>query len=314
MIDKQISVFINSVICLHSHMQIRQAILDYQNQLLSLYDSNESRSISELVFMHLFNYSKAMLFANDHSEINEASFLKLENCLKRLLTGEPVQYVIGEKEFYGLKFLVNNHVLIPRPETEELVEWIISDAENWPLTTGNFKLLDIGTGSGCIPISIKKKIPYSDVYALDISADALNLAKQNAQLNQVDIHFIEDDILKPVSPLKLNSSQLKETDKFKVIVSNPPYVRRSEKMLMHKNVLEFEPHLALFVNDEDALLFYKHIADFAKSQLDADGKLYFEINEAFGHEVVEMLINKGFKNIVMKKDLFGKDRMIRCNL
>ncbi|MEO8147969.1 MAG: peptide chain release factor N(5)-glutamine methyltransferase [Bacteroidia bacterium] len=295
-------------------MQIREALNEYQNALLSIYDNNESRSISELVFMHVFNFSKAALFANDNSVINDERKQLLDKYLKRLLTGEPVQYVLGETEFYGLRLFVNKHVLIPRPETEELVEWIIKEVRSRKSEVGSRKLLDIGTGSGCIPISIKKNIPELDVYALDISADALKVAKQNAELNKVEINFIKTDILKQQTSVTLSEDEVTKQQTFNLIVSNPPYVRKSEMKQMHNNVLNYEPHLALFVEDDDALLFYKHIADFALQHLAPGGKLYFEVNEAMGNDVIEMLNQKGFQNIILKKDMYGKDRMIRCEL
>jgi release factor glutamine methyltransferase len=288
-------------------MQIREAIQYYKDKLSAVYDANESRSVTELVMMHIFNFSKSKLLADDQLMLNDDQINLLDNYFKRLITGEPVQYVLGETEFYGLKFLVNKSVLIPRPETEELVDWIINEIRNSKSEIRNLKMLDIGTGSGCIPIAIKKNIPELNAFALDVSADALTVAGQNAELNNAEINFIEGDILQQEISGKINLG-------FDIIVSNPPYIRKSEINKMHKNVVGFEPHLALFVDDEDALIFYKHIANYAKQHLATSGKLFFEINEAKGNELKEMLLQKGFKNIILKKDFFGKERMISCEL
>lgn len=224
---------------------------------------------------------------------------KFDEALNQLEKEVPIQYILGETEFYGLPFKVNSSVLIPRPETEELVEWIIKDCVEikQPIT-----ILDIGTGSGCIAISLANKIPYSKIDALDISAKAIEIAKENAKLNQVPITFSEQDIL-----------ALNKLDKtYDIFVSNPPYVRISEKQKMQANVLNYEPHKALFVPDENALLFYKSIAEIALKSLKRNGNLYFEINEAFGPEIVGILNELGYENVTLKKDLFGKDRMVKA--
>ena len=241
---------------------------------------------------------------------------KLISVIQGLKTQRPIQYILGSTEFYGCKIRVNEQVLIPRPETEELVHLILSDVQkntNPPTTLhkGEINVLDIGTGSGCIAIALKKKIPNANVSAIDISDEALLVAKANAILNQTKITFLQADILAP--SLKggdnINSSLQGGRYGFDVVVSNPPYIRLSEKEAMHKNVLEHEPHLALFVNDNDPLLFYKHIADFALNNLSSTGKLYFEINEALGNEVKKMMESKGFKKVEVKKDMSGKDRI-----
>ncbi len=224
---------------------------------------------------------------------------KFDEALNQLEKEVPIQYILGETEFYGLPFKVNSSVLIPRPETEELVEWIIKDCVEikQPIT-----ILDIGTGSGCIAISLANKIPYSKIDALDISAKAIEIAKENAKLNQVPITFSEQDIL-----------ALNKLDKtYDIFVSNPPYVTISEKQKMQANVLNYEPHKALFVPDENALLFYKSIAEIALKSLKRNGNLYFEINEAFGPEIVGILNELGYENVTLKKDLFGKDRMVKA--
>ena len=227
---------------------------------------------------------------------SDASFFS--DALKKLEKEIPIQYIIGETEFYGLPFYVNEHVLIPRPETEELVSWILNE------TKGEKKIIDIGTGSGCIAISLAKNLKNSKVWALDISKEALKIAQKNAELNEINVQFINDDIL--------TSTTLNQ--KFDIIVSNPPYVRMLEKQEIKNNVLENEPHLALFVDDNNPLLFYDKIADFAKDNLTKNGELYFEINQYLGKETMQLLENKGFKNCTLKKDIFGNDRMIRATL
>ncbi|RZL18483.1 MAG: peptide chain release factor N(5)-glutamine methyltransferase [Pedobacter sp.] len=228
------------------------------------------------------------------SKFDARPLLKLSKILTDLKTGKPVQQVLGETIFYGLPFKVTSNVLIPRPETEELVDWVINHVKD-----KKESLLDIGTGSGCIPIVLKKHLPHLNVSSIDISSEALKVAAENAQLNKININLIEADILKY------------STDKmYDVIVSNPPYIRELEKAEMHENVLIHEPHTALFVSDENPLIFYKAIADFALSNLNPNGYLFFEINEYLWEETLQILIDKRFKNIELKKDMQGKDRMI----
>lgn len=223
--------------------------------------------------------------------------------LEQLKLEIPVQYLLGKTNFYGLDFEVNENVLIPRSETEELVEWII-ETQNSKLKTPKVRILDIGTGSGCIAISLAKNIPNAEVFAIDVSEEVLATAKKNAKANQVDVTFINQNIL--------------ETEdlgrQFDIIVSNPPYVRNLEKAEIKKNVLDNEPHLALFVEDDDALLFYKKIAQIALHNLSAVGLLYFEINQYLGKEMVDLLKELTFKNIELRQDMYGNDRMTRSSL
>lgn len=228
---------------------------------------------------------------------NEADFWAI---IDRLLAGEPVQYIVGFAWFYGLKFKVNNEVLIPRPETEELVEWILNDTKNKKVS-----VLDIGTGSGCIATTLKVKNSQLEVSAIDISESALITASRNAYRQGADVSFWTFDIL--------NEANWKKMPNFDIIVSNPPYIPHREKTLMHTNVLAHEPHLALFVEDENPLVFYEKIADFAKKCFNTEGGvLYFETNEFNAHEVVTMLNSKGFSDIVLQKDMSGSDRMIKA--
>lgn len=222
-----------------------------------------------------------------------------DSALSALQKEQPIQYIIGETNFYGLQLKVNSSTLIPRPETEELVDWIIKEnRHNSP------EIIDIGAGTGCIAISLAKHIKNANLTAIDISEEALKIAEKNARLNNSIVEFIQKDILR-VSRLPML---------YDVIVSNPPYIRNSEKQFIQNNVLSYEPHSALFVSDFDPLLFYNKIADIAFKSLNPDGLLYFEINEAFGEELVALLMNKGFKNICLKKDIFEKDRMIKATI
>lgn len=267
----------------------------FLDQLKGLYPAEEVEGLIFYAFNHIMGFTRNQLLTEKDKHINESDLLIFFRIIRELKEHKPIQYILEEADFYNLKFKVNEHVLIPRPETEELVDWIIRDNKNKSL-----KILDIGTGSGCIAISIKKNIKDADVYAMDISKDALAVAKENANKNGVEINFIPDDILKP-----------KTDATFDIIVSNPPYVKKEESKLMNKNVLDFEPHLALFVNDQDPLLFYKAIITFAKDHLSGAGSLYFEINESYGNEMEKLLSGEGF-NSILKKDLSGKDRMIKA--
>lgn len=284
---------------------VKQVSANFSEQLKVLYDANEVNSLFMMVLENVVNISSAKIKAFPETEISTPDSERITDILTRLATGEPIQYTLGYTEFYGLRFEVNPSVLIPRPETEELVDWAI---KSWQLAVGSwmapFNILDIGTGSGCIPISLKKNLPDAKVSAIDISAEALQTAKQNAWLNKVDVNFILDDILNPKSEI-LNS-------KSEIIISNPPYVTLEDKKLMHTNVTDFEPHTALFVPEDDPLIFYKAIADFASTRLEKGGLLFFEINEIYGKQIIELLNIKQFINIELRKDISGKDRMVKA--
>jgi len=288
-------------------MTFREAEQIYTNNLSLVYDSREAASLAWLSISHVCKLERAEYLNLKDTEVPTDKKQSLLKILEELKTGKPLQYVIGETEFYGLTFKVNPSVLIPRPETEELVEWILSDLRKPKISIEGLKIIDIGTGSGCIPISLKKNLPEAQLYALDISTEALGVSKQNAALNQTMVNFIQADILN-----LLNKQPSDE--KFGIIVSNPPYVTDVEKKQMLPNVLQHEPHLALFVPDNDPLIFYKAIADFAIKHLDTTGSLYLEINENLGEETVQLLKQMGFKNIELRQDLSGKDRMIRSQI
>lgn len=269
--------------------------------LAELYSPAEADSITTLLLTDLTKLSNAQLKAFGDTELNVVQSEHLLTQLEQLKTGMPVQYVLGHTDFYGHNFEVTPAVLIPRPETEELVDWIIKTTAG---TTG-LNMLDIGTGSGCIPISLKLSNIGNELFAVDISSKALQLAKHNAATNNAKVTFVETDIL------NIQPSVLTET-KYHVIISNPPYVTGTDKLQMHRNVLDFEPHTALFVPDANPLLFYKAIADFAITNLESGGYLFFEINESYGQETVDMLTQKGFTQIELRQDMAGKDRMIRA--
>lgn len=231
-------------------------------------------------------------------KIGSGKITRFEEAIDRLLNHEPIQYIIGETEFFGLPIKVNKKVLVPRPETEELVEWILSDAKKQDVKP--LRILDIGTGSGCIAISLAKKLPGALITAIDVSVEALGVAKENAALNKVKIEFLEVDILRAE----------KLQDDFDIIVSNPPYVRELEKADMKPNVLKNEPSKALFVKDDNPLLFYDKITKLAKKALPEKGKLYFEINQYLGNETGMLLKKEGF-NTELRKDIFGNNRMLK---
>lgn len=280
---------------------VKDVFNKFREALAGLYDTREIEAISLTLLAELTQLSKASIKAFPEKVLEELVIAKLSEILTELQTGKPLQYIFGETEFYGLKFKVNPSVLIPRPETEELVEWALSS-----VGARSLNILDIGTGSGCIAVSLKKNLPDAHVTAIDISAGALETAKQNAELNKVDVDFIEADIL------NISTSHSLSTTHYSLIISNPPYVTPTDKEQMHVNVTNFEPHTALFVTEDDPLLFYKAIADFAKDHLTENSLLFFEINESYGKETVDMLSDKLFKNIELRKDMSGRDRMVKA--
>lgn len=272
-------------------------------ELQSVYDVQEIESFFYIITDFLHHKKRIDLALEPNFSITGNEIEKWNSIVNELKNEKPIQYILGETEFYGLRFLVNKNTLIPRPETEELVELIINENSN--IKIPNPKILDIGTGSGCIAISLAKNLPNAKVFALDVSEKALEIAKKNSELNEVEVNFINKSILE-VDDLEQLAT------KFNIIVSNPPYVRNLEKEEIKKNVLDYEPHLALFVEDTDALLFYRKIAQLALKNLTENGKLYFEINQYLGKETVELLENLGFKHIELIKDVYGNDRMISC--
>lgn len=280
---------------------IRELRRHYTDMLSEIYDPNESNTIVMMLIEHYFGFNRISLALNPDLCLNEDEFMKLDQAVSELMTNRPIQYVIGETEFCGMLFEVNENVLIPRPETEELV-CMISSTVNGQRPTDSFNILDIGTGSGCIAISLAKLLKNSEVTAIDISAKALEVARRNTVSNDVSVNFICADIL----------SNPHLTKKFDIIVSNPPYVRKSEKKTMRANVLGFEPSGALFVDDDDPLIFYRHIMHFAGNNLNPNGVVWFEINESLGEETAELCRSVGFGNSTVIKDSSGKDRFVKA--
>ena len=321
----------------------------FRNELENLYATEEIETFIFFSFSEYFGFSRSDMVLKKDMRLSESELLKFFRVIRKLKLHVPIQYILGNTEFYGLKMKVNEHVLIPRPETEELVDWVIEgeskvqspkskvqspkskvqsskfkvQSSKFKVQSSKFKVLDIGTGSGCIAIALKKNMPDAEVYALDISENALAVAKENAEKNKTEIHFLQGDILgfhrrgaetqsnegdeKNSAPQRLCGEKT-----FEVIVSNPPYIADAEKKTMSANVLDHEPHTALFVPDNDALLFYRAILDFAKEKLAAGGKIYFELNSTYAAAVAELAAEKGFVNCSIRKDLNGNERMLRC--
>jgi len=277
---------------------MQNVLLQLQSELQGLYPETEIKSFSYLILEKLTGFSRTEIYINKNTPFSIEQQHVIESFIEKLKKFVPIQYILGETEFFGLPFLVNESVLIPRPETEELVEWIRNENDK----RAELHFLDIGTGSGCIAITLKHEFKNATVDAFDISEAALATAQINADLNNLEVHFATVDILNPPD----------STEKWDVIVSNPPYITESEKSAMLPNVLENEPHLALFVPDNDPLLFYRKIAQFANQHLQPKGKLYFEINREAGSACVELLSEMGFQDVVLKKDISGNDRMVRA--
>lgn len=284
-------------------MTIKHYRDQFIQELTPLYDAGEAESFFYLILEAKHQLKRVDIALQPDLAFSESELKTWSSILEQLKKEIPVQYILGTTHFYGLEFEVNSNVLIPRPETEELVDWII---ESQQLEIGDMKvrILDIGTGSGCIAISLAKNLPNAEVFALDVSDKALATAQKNAELNQVTIQFIHQSIIE--------TEDLGQ--QFDLIVSNPPYVRHLEKQEIKKNVLDNEPHLALFVDDNDALIFYRKIAELALKNLNPQGQLYFEINQYLGQETLDLLQEMGFKGTVLRKDIYGNDRMIQCTI
>jgi release factor glutamine methyltransferase len=265
--------------------------------LQSIYPGNEALKLMEIIFDELLEIPRLKMISEPEARLSESEMLKIHHAVKKLLDYTPVQHVTESAYFFDLKLKVNKHVLIPRPETEELVEWILNTSGN----NRKLDVLDIGTGSGAIAIALKNAMPFWNVTAIDKSIPALDVAKINAGFHNLNIHFLVLDILQ--------NTAWKQLPVFDIIVSNPPYVTESDKKMMHPNVLNYEPEAALYVSDEAALIFYRKILDFAEFHLKNGGKLFFEINERFGDETRLLYREFGYSNIEIRQDLQGKDRM-----
>jgi release factor glutamine methyltransferase len=258
----------------------------------------EKESIVYLFMEKILNIFRSDIMTERRLMLDESHHERIDDFIRRINSYEPVQYVIGQCDFYGRTFLVDKNVLIPRPETEELVKEVIHCCKglNRPC-----RILDIGTGSGCIAITLKLEIPNPEVYAIDVSDDALLIARRNARQLQADVNFVFHDILKREIPF----------NNLDILVSNPPYVTTSEKDSMSSNVLQFEPHLALFVPDNDPLLFYKAIVDRSEQMLRPGGLIVFEVNEKHGKEVADILVTNKYRSVEIIKDIFGKERIVK---
>ena len=266
-------------------------------QLQNFYPLTEVQTFYFMLLEHYAQCSKATALACAKESLPEKVVTPIKEAIRELQNHKPIQYILGEAVFFSYRFLVDENVLIPRPETEELVDWVLTTVTP---SSNPLKIIDIGTGSGCIAISLAKSLPNAEVTAVDVSAKALQVARRNAELNGVTINFLQQDILQTTSL----------PDTYDIIISNPPYVRSLEKAEMQANVLEYEPHLALFVSDTDPLLFYNRIATLARRALLPQGSLFFEINQYLGEEMKALLKAKGFEKVVLRQDLSDNDRMI----
>ncbi|MFC0778525.1 peptide chain release factor N(5)-glutamine methyltransferase [Flavobacterium sp. HJSW_4] len=284
-------------------MKIKQYRTQFIKELAPFYDAYEAESFFYLILEDKHQLRQIDLALNHELVFDENDFMIWDELLKQLKKEVPIQYLLGKTNFYGLDFEVNENVLIPRPETEELVEWIINENAS-PDKNKKIRILDIGTGTGCIAISLAKNLPNAEVFGIDVSKKAIETAKRNAIRNDVDVTF-----------MLLNILEAEEfACPFDVIVSNPPYVRNLEKVEIKKNVLDYEPHLALFVEDNDPLIFYRKIASLAQNGLQEKGKLYFEINQYLGQEMIDLLENMSFENVELRKDIYDNDRMVKGNI
>jgi release factor glutamine methyltransferase len=275
-------------------------------ELSNVYDAGELKNIIDLVLEKITGLSRPEQVKNKIPYLTCTQLEDIDSITGRLKKNEPVQYVLGEAWFAGMKFKVNKNVLIPRPETEELVDWVIKEIKvQFSMFNAQCSIIDIGTGSGCIAIALKKKLPSADITAIDVCSEALFTATENAIAHSAEVNFLLHDFL--------DEEKWNELGTFDIIVSNPPYVRQSEIGSMQERVTSFEPPLALFVPDNDALLFYRKLSGFALKHLNRGGSLFVEINEASGNEVVELFQSAGFSDIQLKKDMQGKNRMVRAN-
>lgn len=283
--------------------KLQDIIAFYSSELSSVYEPNELIVVSQQVFKHYLGFSPADLITKENENLNQSDIIKLYDCCRDLKANKPLQYILGETFFYGLPFKVNPNVLIPRPETEELVELILNDCKDLNETT--LDILDIGTGSGCIPISLKKNLPEANIAAVDISQEALQVAQQNALLNNTTVLFSRTNILDSDSEYSL--------DTYDIIVSNPPYIAKTEANQMHERVKNNEPAIALFVDDNDATIFYKRIIELCKKHLNPTGKLYFELNPLFGSEVKKIADDSNlFSEVKLINDLSGNTRFLKA--
>lgn len=276
---------------------MKETLKELRETLIPIYGKGEAEAIIRILFHYLKGWSLTDMLIHSDDELSPFIKKEIKDILERLKKHEPIQYITGEARFHGMTFKVNRDVLIPRPETDELVDLIITENDK----KNDLKVLDICTGSGCIAIALSRNLPFSDITAIDNSAKALDCAKENARILKSKINFLEEDIF-----------SWAPSEKYDIIVSNPPYVALSEALKMDPNVLEYEPSSAIFVTDEKPLVFYDRIGDIAIKSLNPGGKLYLEINPLYTSELEKLLLNKGLRNISIVKDTSGKDRFLTC--
>ncbi|MGI8581536.1 MAG: peptide chain release factor N(5)-glutamine methyltransferase [Chitinophagaceae bacterium] len=282
-------------------MTVDELYKDFVRQLKEIYGERESNNITDWVFESIAKIKRLDRITDKQKQLNYATIEQLNIALQLLLQHKPVQYVLKEAWFYKMKLFVNEQVLIPRPETEELVEWVVEEFE---ISDFRFQILDIGTGSGGIAIALKKALPGAEIFAIDVSEDALQVARRNAQNQNVSINLLNIDFL--------NEDRWLSLPLVDIIISNPPYIPENKKAKIDKNVVGHEPHLALFVTDENAFIFYEKIASFAKKNLKEEGKIFVEVHEDYANEVEKIFTEKNFKTEI-KKDIYGKKRMLKAN-
>ena len=281
-------------------MTIDEARKEIIKTIRNIYEQNEANNIAELLMESITKLPRSERIIQGNETLSNAQRNLLQSSILRLQKYEPIQYIINEAWFAGMRFYVDKNVLIPRPETEELVEWVAAECGRGT----KYKILDVGTGSGCIAIAVKNKLPAAELWACDISDEAVNIARINADALHATIDFVPLDFLDP--------RQRKQLPNVDVVVSNPPYVPQNEKKQMEKNVVEYEPAMALFVFDDDPLVFYKAIAEFGREKLNKGGSIYAEIHENLGEQIRDLFLLEGYQAVELKKDLQGKDRMVKA--
>ncbi len=280
------------------NLSVKDALFYIKKELKQYYPEREISGLISIIFEYLLNYTKTDIHLNYDTKISEYTFLKIEDIVRQLKKYNPIQYITGKTSFFDLELFVEEGVFIPRPETEELVSWILNETPCNSLT-----ILDVGTGSGCIAIALARNLPKANIHAFDLSEEAINIAKRNAKHNNVNVSFFKSDIFNPGLPGSV---------KYDIIVSNPPYILENEKKMMHKNVLDFEPQEALFVPETDPLKYYRAIVNQSKTIIRDGGKLYLEINEKQGPNICKLLEENSYNFIETKKDINGKTRMARA--
>jgi len=291
-------------------MTIEEARKKIVGSIIHIYDKNEANNIADLLMENITRLPRAERILKKNETLSLSQKNSLSQFIGRLQNHEPVQYIINEAWFAGMKFYIDKNVLIPRPETEELIDWVIKEfrIQDLPVDrqSKEFRIIDVGTGSGCIAIALKKKLPHAEVWACDVSEEALNVARINADSLNATVDFVPLDFL--------DKEQRKQLPHIDIVVSNPPYVPQKDKSEMKKIVIDHEPAIALFAPDEEPLIFYSAIADFGKEKLNHGGSVYVEIHEEFGEQVKNLFHSKGYSSVELKKDLQGKNRMIKVSL